>query len=308
MRRGTRFRLVAAGSAVAAMAAASGAAAQSIEPRAYSPAPVGVNFVIAGWAATSGGLSFDPSVPIEDPKLATTGPILAYARTLDVFGRSGKVDVILPSARLSGSAIFQGSPVSREVEGLADPLLRLSVSFLGAPAMSPAEFRTYSQDLVVGASVQVSVPVGQYDSSRLVNLGSHRWWVKPEVGVSKAFGRWTLEGDAAVTLFSVNDDFFGGQRRAQQPMYSGQAHAVYSFRSGVWASLDATYFTGGRSSLNNLLQNDLQKNWRLGATLALPVDRRDAVKFYASRGVSARTGNNFDLLGVAWQHRWGAGL
>ena len=24
--------------------------------------------------------------------------------------------------------------------------------------------------------------------------------------------------------------------------------------------------------------------------------------------LSARTGNNFDLLGVAWQYRWGGGL
>ena len=163
MRRGTRARLLIMGSAVAGLAAATGAAGQSIEPRAYSPGPVGLNFVIAGWAWTEGGLSFDPSVPIEDPKIATNGPILAYARTLDLFGRSGKFDVILPSARLSGSAIYQGSPVSREVEGLADPLLRLSVSFLGAPAMTPAAFRTYRQDVVVGASLQVSVPLGQYD-------------------------------------------------------------------------------------------------------------------------------------------------
>lgn len=42
--------------------------------------------------------------------------------------------------------------------------------------------------------------------------------------------------------------------------------------------------------------------------MAVPVDIRNAVKFYASRGVSARTGNNFDLLGLAWQYRWGGGL
>jgi hypothetical protein len=308
MRRMSPPRLVTLALALASVAAGSGAAAQAIEPRAYSPAPVGLNFVIAGWAWTEGGLAFDTSVPIEDAQLNTTGPVVAYARTLDLFGRSGKFDAIVPAARVEGSAIYRGEPIRREVEGFADPLLRLSVSLLGAPAMSPAEFRSYRQDLIVGASLQVSVPVGQYDPTRLVNLGSNRWWVKPEVGVSKAFGRWTLEGHGAVTLFSTNDDFFGGNRRAQKPMYSAQGHLVYSFRNGAWGSLDATYFTGGRTTLNDLLQNDLQKNWRLGATLALPVNPRNSVKFYASRGVSARTGNNFDLLGVAWQHRWGAGL
>jgi len=76
----------------------------------------------------------------------------------------------------------------------------------------------------------------------------------------------------------------------------------------LWGSLDATYFTGGRTSLNGERNDDRQENWRLGATLAIPVDARNSVKLYASSGVSARTGNNYDLLGIAWQYRWGGGL
>ena len=56
------------------------------------------------------------------------------------------------------------------------------------------------------------------------------------------------------------------------------------------------------------LNNDLQRNWRFGATLAVPIDRQFSVKLYASSGVSARTGNNFDLIGAALQYRWGAGF
>ncbi len=76
----------------------------------------------------------------------------------------------------------------------------------------------------------------------------------------------------------------------------------------MWASLDGTYLRGGRSTLNGVEGDDLQKNWRVGATLALPVDVRNSIKFHASSGVSARTGNNYDLVGVAWQYRWGGGL
>jgi hypothetical protein len=283
---------------------ATGARAQAVEPRAYSPAPTGLNFLVIGYAATKGGLSFDTSVPIENPQLSTGGPVFGYARTLDLWGRSGKVDVIVPTARLSGSAIYRGEPVSRTVEGAGDPLVRLSVLLHGGPALSPAAFRAYKPDLIVGASLQVSVPLGQYDETRLLNLGAHRWFVKPEVGISKTTGPWTWEFDAAATFFTANEDFFGGVRRSQRPLYAAQGHVVYSFRNGVWASLDATYFTGGRSSLADVLGNDLQSNWRAGATLALPVDAKNSVKLYASRGVSSRTGNDFDLLGLAWQHRW----
>ena len=109
-------------------------------------------------------------------------------------------------------------------------------------------------------------------------------------------------------MYTENEDFYGGNKRSQDPIYSTQVHAIYSFHSGLWASFDATYFTGGRTTLNGVLNDDLQQNWRLGGTLAFPVDARNSIKLFASSGVSARTGNNYDLIGIAWQLRWGGGL
>jgi len=288
--------------------AASPAGAQDIEPRAYSNAPVGVNFLIAGYAQTRGGLSFDSALPASNPDLTTSSAVVAYVRVLDIAGKSAKFDVVAPVTDLSGSVEFDGEQLRRDISGLADPKFRLSVNFLGAPALSLKEFAGFEQDLIVGASLQVSAPAGQYDGSRIVNLGTNRWSFKPELGVSKALGRLTLEGTAAVTLFTDNDDFYQGKSRSQDPLYSLQAHVIYSFRSGVWGALDANYFAGGRTTVDDELRNDLQQNWRVGATLAFPVNVRNSVKLYGSSGVSARTGNSFDLLGIAWQYRWGGGL
>ena len=302
-----RSRLVASLAAWALAAGTSAARAQSIEPRAYANVPVGMNFLIGGLAATRGGVAFD-TLPITDPHLSTSSAVLGYARGLDLWGRSGKVDFVVPYTWLSGTATYQGAPIERRVEGLGDSLMRLSVNLLGAPAMTLPEFRSFRQDLIVGASLQVSVPTGQYDATRLVNIGSHRWFFKPEVGASQALGPWILEGAAAVTLYSTNDDFYNGNRRAQDPLYSLRAHVIYNFAGGIWASVDGTVYAGGRTTLNDTLNSDLQQNWRVGATLALPVDDQHSVKFYASSGVSARTGNSFDLFGIAWQVRWGGGL
>jgi hypothetical protein len=292
----------------ALLAGESAVHAQSIEPRAYSNAPVGVNFLVGGYAYTRGGVSFDTSLPITDPKLATSSAVVGYARTLDLWGTSGKFDVIVPYTWLSGSAVYQGEPIRRELNGFGDPLVRLSVNLYGAPALALPEFRSYEQDLIVGASLQVSLPAGQYDDTKLVNLGAHRWFFKPEIGVSKALGPWTLEFQAGLTVFTTNTDFFNGNRRSQDPLYSFQWHAIYNFRSGIWGSADVTYFSGGRTTLNGALQSDLEQNWRVGGTLAFPVDVRNSIKVYASTGVSARTGNSYDLIGVAWQYRWGAGI
>lgn len=282
--------------------------AQSIEPRAYSNAPVGVNFLIAGFAQTRGGLAFDTSVPISDVDLRTSNGVLGYARTLDLWGRSGKVDMFVQYAALSGSADYAGAPITRDIHGIGDPAFRISMNFIGAPALDLREFAAYQQDVIFGGSLQVSVPWGQYDPARVVNLGSNRWSFRPELGLSKTQGPWTLEFKGAATIFTDNKDFYGGKTRSVDPIYSVSGHAIYNMRSGMWWSVDGTYFAGGRSTLNGVLGADLQQNWRAGATLAIPIDRKSSLKFYASRGLSARTGNDFDLLGIALQYRWGGGL
>jgi hypothetical protein len=294
--------------ACALFPAASAVRAQDIEPRAYSNAPVGVNFLIGGYAYTRGGIAFDTSLPIADASLHTSNAVLAYARVLDLWGKSAKFEAVAPYAWLSGSAVFKGEPVDRVVNGFSNATLRLSVNLYGAPALTLKEFRDYEQDLIIGASLRVGVPWGQYDDTRLVNIGTNRWSFKPEVGASKAIGPWTLEVTAAATLFTDNTDFYGGHARAQDPIYSFQGHAIYGFQSGIWASLDGTYFVGGRTTLDGVRNYDLQQNWRIGGTLAFPVDSHNSVKLYASSGVSARTGNSYDLVGIAWQYRWGGGI
>jgi hypothetical protein len=292
----------------ALIATASIAHAQDIEPRAYSNAPVGVNFLIVGYGYRQGGLSPDPTLPLTNASLITQSTFLAYARVLDLWGKSGKIDVVVPYTWLSGSADLRGEPVERVVNGFANSLVRGTINLYGAPALTLKQFASYQQDWIIGASVQLSVPSSQYDKSRVLNIGTHRWFIRPELGLSKSVGAWTLELQTGATLYSANKDFFGGITRLQDPIYSSQGHAIYSFGRGIWASVDATYFTGGRSTLDGVPRNDLQRNWRAGSTLGLSLNTRNSLKLYASRGVSARTGNNFDLIGVAWQYRWGGGL
>jgi hypothetical protein len=282
--------------------------AQDIEPRAYSNAPIGVNFLIAGVAATRGGLSFDPALPIESPSLRTANAVLGYARVIELWGQSAKVDVVVPYTWLSGDAIYAGAPVERVVDGPTDIAFRLNANLYGAPAMGLREFAAYEQDLIVGASLRVIAPAGQYDNARVVNIGGNRWSFKPELGVSKAVGPWTLELSAAAAIYTDNDDFNGGKTRSQDNIYTLQAHVIRSYSRGIWASLSGTWFAGGRTTIDGVRANDLQQNWRLGGTLSFPVDRWNSVKLYASSGVSDRTGNDFDLVGIAWQHRWGGGL
>lgn len=293
----------------AILAAASTATrAQDLEPRLYANTPVGLNFLIAGYVYSHGGLATDPALPLKDADLQINAAILAYARSLDISGQSAKFDVVLPVANISGTATFAGEPKERDITGMGDPRFRFSFNFYGAPALSLKEFAGYEQDVIVGASVQVSVPMGQYDSNKLVNVGTNRWSVKPEIGMSKELGKLTLELNGSATYFTDNDNFLGGQTRQQDPIYAVQGHVIYNFNGGIWAALDATYYWGGQTTVDGVTGNDLQRNSRGGVTVALPVSRYNSVKLYASTGVSTRTGSDFDTFGIAWQTRWGGGF
>ena len=292
---------------IALMVAAASTQAQDLEPRAYANTPVGLNFLIAGYGYTEGSVAFDPALPVTDANLHTNSTILGYARSLDAWGRSAKFDVVLPYTWLEGSALVAGQQQERNVSGLADPRFRFSMNFYGAPALSVKEFAGYRQDIIIGASLQVSAPMGQYDSSKSVNIGTNRWSFKPELGISKAWSSWSVDVAAGATFYTDNKDYFGGSTLQQDPLYSVQGHLIHSFRSGIWAALDGTYYTGGRTTVNGVQGDTLQSNTRAGLTVALPVNRYNSVKIYASTGTSSRTGNDFNGIGVAWQVRWGEG-
>jgi hypothetical protein len=98
--------------------------AQDLEPRAYANTPVGLNFLIGGYAYSKGTVGTDPSVPITDTEIELNSGVLANVRTLDLWGRSGKFDVILPCTWASGSAKLAGQARTREVSGFGDPRLR----------------------------------------------------------------------------------------------------------------------------------------------------------------------------------------
>lgn len=287
-----------------AVAAPAPARSAEIEPRAYINTPVGINFLIAGGSYTDGGLSTDPSSPLQDAELTISTGLVAYARSLDLWGKSGKFDLIVPYSDLSGRALVNGEPAERHVSGLHDPRLRLSVNFYGAPALSLQEFAGYRQDLIVGASLQVAPPLGQYDPDRLVNIGTNRWYIKPELGVSKALGAFTLELATAVFFFTTNRDYLGGRTLEQEPVYSAQAHVIYSFGRGLWAALHGTYDYGGRQTIGGVRDDEQLGNSRVGATLSLPVGGSNSVKLHASTGTATRSGTDYDLVGATWQHRW----
>jgi len=282
--------------------------AQELEPRAYTNLPVGLNFVVAGYSYQTGGVLFDPAVPLENASITTHGSLFAYARSIKVGKMAGKVDAVVPYAWLSGSADFMGQRGYREVSGLADPRLRMSVIFIGGPALPLSGFKDYKQNFVMGASMQVYFPIGQYDPEKLVNLGTNRFTFKPEIGISKTIKQLILELAVAGQFYTVNNSYYNDQTMSQDPIGSVQGHINYNFRGGIWAAFDGTFYWGGQTTIGGVEGDNLQENSRLGLTMAVPFGIHHSIKLNLSTGASTRTGSDFDAVTLVWQYRWGGGL
>lgn len=273
---------------------------QELEPRSYSPSPIDFTIVVTGLAYNSGDLAFDPSGPISDADAEIFTGVFGFVRTLGIAGRSATLGVVVPYVvgDLKGNYLGEYQEVSRSDFG--DPRFRASINLYGAPAMTAKEFAAYQPKWNVATSLTISAPLGKYSQDKLINVGTNRWAFRPEMGVTRAVGRWTFELHAGVWLFTDNDEFIGGRTRSQEAIGATQFHVIYTIRPRMWIAYNANYYRGGRTSFGNGKNLDLMSNSRMGLTFSMPVSKTQSLKFSYSRGAFTTIGADFDFLVVVW--------
>ncbi|MGA8044077.1 MAG: transporter [Terracidiphilus sp.] len=313
--RHTHLRCVIRHAILCALATAllcSAASAQDLAPRSYTITPLHWNAVVVANSYFSGNLDFQGAVPITDATANANVPILSVFHSMKIFNRSASVTAGLPY----GVANFRGTLLDNETNvyrsGLFDSVYRVSVNLFGGPAMGPAEFRKWQQKTLLGASLRVVAPTGQYDPTKLVNFGTNRWSFKPEVGFSRRKGHWIMDAYFGTWLYTKNPKFFsenqyvsGVQAMTQAPVGAFEGHVSYDVKSRLWASFDGNYWFGGKTSLNGV-ENPAteQRSSRLGATASIPINAHQSIKVSYSNGAYVRYGGNFQNLTVAWQYSW----
>jgi hypothetical protein len=281
------------------------ARAQDLEPRTYTNLPVGQNFLAAGYAYSDGEINPSPSVPLKDVELTIKAFPIAYMRSLDLWGKAGNISAAWARVCMEGSGLVNGELVEGDRCGTADPTVRLAYMFYGAPALDMQTFRKTPVGRVIGFSLKIDAPWGDYNNENIINSGSNRWTFKPEIGMSNRWGRWSFDAAFAARLFTDNDNFKGNVTLEQDPLYQAQLHIIYDLPKGRWLSLNGNYFWGGETQKDGVRADDRQENSRVGLTFAWPLTPQHSLKFYASRGIVTNIGNDSDTLGVLWQYRWG---
>lgn len=280
--------------------------AQDLEPRYLSDVPIGLNVMLATYGYSSGNILLDNSLPIEDldAKLNTLG--VAYVRSFKMFNKLTKFDAILPYSFAKFSGVVNSIDSSTTRNGFGDPLIRLSMIFIGAQPLGAREFmQRDAKKFKLGAQVRLRLPLGHYDPTKLINLGANRWALKVGVAGSYSIGKkLIMEAHVSSWFFTENEDFFNGNSLKQKAMLGAQLHVTYVFKPGVWAAVSFGDIGFGETILNDVEQNNKQNTSRAGAAFAYKINKAHGLKFAITSGVTARYGANFTTLLLAYQFMW----
>jgi hypothetical protein len=282
-------------------------AAQELEPGAYWPFPSGLNIVTVADSYNFGDVAFDPAAPIDEASARINTTAFALTRAFSLAGRSANAGVAVPVVSGHVEGLYLGEPAEVSRFGLGDPRFRLAMNLYGAPAMTPQEFASYRQRLIVGVSITVAPPLGQYDPTKLINLGTNRWSVKPEIGLSRAYGasgQWVVDVMAGAWFFTDNTDFVGGRTREQEPIAATQVHVTHKFTRTTWLAVNANFYTGGRTTIDGTQNLDLQRNSRFGATFSSMLRRGHSIRLAVSRGAFTTIGADFTSIAVGYNYAW----
>jgi hypothetical protein len=282
--------------------------AQDLSPRAYVITPVGSNAIIVNWSFFDGGVNFNGTVPIANATGIYYVPIFSYYHSLNFFGRSANITAALPYGVGNFQGDVEGQSRTAYRSGLLDSVFRFSVNLIGGPAMQAKEMARWKQKRLLGISLKVAAPTGQYSGTKLINWGTNRWAFKPELGYSQCWGHWLLDGYGGVWLYTTNPDSFTGtvpRPQNESPIGSFESHLSYGWKPRLWVSLDGNFWVGGITSLSGIqnLKTE-QTSSRVGATASFPISKHQSIKVSYSDGAYIRFGGNYHTVTVAWLYAW----
>ena len=278
-------------------------AAQELTPRIYWPSPKGTKVLVTGYSYTTGGVIFDRTIPISDADSRINSGVLAYLQTIDLWGRSSNLMVELPYAWGNTKGLLVGEPARRDFATFGDLGFTVTVNLLGAPSLTLEDFLELraKPHPIIGASLKVVAPTGNYYEDRLINVGANRWATRAQLGsIIPLKPSWLLELSVSAWFFGDDPDFLPG-KRIQNPIFAGQANLVKRIRPGLWASLDLSFFGGGRQTIGGGKLSDSQRNLKVGGTLVIPFKGRHAIKIGYANGTVTRYGSDFDQLLLTYQ-------
>jgi hypothetical protein len=278
--------------------------------RAYWNARAGTNVISFQYLplniGASGSEAFAPGQYIyPNSDIDVNVMIGSWAHHMNLFNRpsalafniiGGSVDANFNTTVSSDSlppGMSPGTALSQSSSGFGDPNMQLVVNLFGTPPLrSTVDLLNYEPTWSLDFAVMLAIPLGEYESDKLVNIGLNRWYGRVALPFKWHFGVFSpgymssFELIPAVWLFAENSDFVE-QKLENEPLWSLEAHLTHDFTTNFFGSLDMLYQSGFQSKINS---DDVGEKLEIG-------NLGFALNYQISDNITIRTSYSSNVFG-----------
>jgi hypothetical protein len=223
--------------------------------------------------------------------------VIPITHTFSLGGNIAQVFVSPTFGSLTGSVNIEDIPGFGDVDldpiefidksGMMDSQVNFRLGLHNAPALNIIEYSQWERKFQVYGVFGLTVPTGEYDSARRINLGANRWafrfavpMVLPLNQNNKRPAHWEVTPNLYV--FTNNNDPFVGDTKSQKPLLSIQNHFSKYFTQRFFASLDFGYQHGGQAQIDDLPKGETINQFAAALTGGYTI--ASIVKLQASLG------------------------
>jgi len=293
--------------ALAACSSPAALYAQFTDPRTYTLAPVGISQLEVDYIHAEADASIDASIEVAGAHFEQNQAVVSCTHNFSMLSHLAWIKLGVPYATVSGS--IAGTSISGSTTGAGDSSLQFTTLLKGGRALSAAEFAAYQPAPTVGLSVTITAPTGEYDAEKLLNLGSHRWSLKPELALSYPFGpdqSWVADAYVNVYFFTDNTAYHGVEVLRQEPLPGIEAHLSHDFTPRLWASLDLRYGFRGETVVDGVNQNDAQESLVAGAEANWSPSPSHSFVFVFAKALVHHNAPSATGVALKYVYTWGA--
>ena len=238
-----------------------------------------LNAPIDSWLTTYNA-SYSASITPEDgtdissrARSNVLGQSVVISRTMDFWGRTGGLSVVLPYAFADVNSSF----VQARTNGVSDIGFLWQMNIFGGPALTREQFQSFVPQTFSSFHLYVGTPLGTYNATSPINPSANRWTIFPTINYSYTpdKGRTWLETYLSAQFFTTNNDFRAGgtQMLSQNPIFRVEEHLSHNLTDALWLSADAYYNVGGETSIDGTGQDNMANTLRVGAGMGLRIWR-----------------------------------
>ncbi|MFA5810196.1 MAG: transporter [Thermoleophilia bacterium] len=260
------------------------------DARDYIPAPPGTDLMITYFRHTSSNeLKGNGKTLSKDFNLTTNVAIFRVVHFTKLGPYVVDPQILIPAgeAHLDGAGV---GGASLSATGIADPILAMTAWIVNDP-----KSKTW-----FGVTPFLTVPIGEYDKDRAVNLGANRWALKGEVGYVKGIGEKTyFELIANVEGYTDNKDYTApGITMKQDALLTLESHLSYDISKTMYVAGDYYYHNGGETTVAGVKSNDKQGNHALQASMGFWLSPNHHLLLQYKDWVSVKSGPQSQTFGV----------